>query len=300
MATSFRAPETAQSYRREGRGDGRAAIGRLNDRISSARRSAFLLGPADDQAQHQQPWRIGPELVALCHNDAELDNLLGPYLHTLQREAGQNSLPALRPLRYHFPDDPQTYRVHDQALLGHWLLLAPIGQPGQEQRAIYLPRGRWYDWWSGEQITGPADLYVRPPQKRPAVYVRAGAVIPSLPEQSADDDRPLGALALDLFPGNGGFTLYEDDGSACAAERGRSCTTSYRLRADAERLRFSIGTRDGAYTVPPRRVLLRVHGVGAHAAEQHPGAAYDPAQRLLTLQLHDAGRARQLEFALDA
>jgi alpha-glucosidase len=299
MATSFGEPETAEAYRLADRGAESVAIGRLTDRISPVRRSAFLLGQPHGEAEHQQPWRINPELEDRCRGDGWLHHRLAPYLYTLQRDVKQNGAPVLRPLRYHFPDDARTYQICDQAMLGHWMLIAPIGWPGQAQCEIYLPRGRWYDWWSGAAIVGPARPVACPPQARPAVYVRAGAAIPGLPERHADDDRPPDALALDLFPGNGGFTLYEDDGSACASERGRFCTTSYRLRADAERLRFSIGARDGAYAVPPRRVLLRVHGVGARVAEQHPGATYDSAQRLLTLRLHDAGRARQLEFALD-
>jgi len=30
-----------------------------------------------------------------------------------------------------------------------------IYRPGIEHRAVYLPQGTWYDWWSGDHCEGP-------------------------------------------------------------------------------------------------------------------------------------------------
>jgi alpha-glucosidase len=259
----------------------------------------FCRGHSSAETERHEPWVFGPEVEAICRTYLGLRYRLLPYLYTLFWETARSGAPVLRPLLYHFPDDPATYQVHDQVLLGPWLMAAPVYRPGREHRHVYLPAGTWYDWWSEEPIAGPAHLLAEAPLERMPLYARAGAIIPRGPELRYADERPLDPLTLDLFPGDGAFTLYEDDGHSFAYEQGRYCTTGYRLHAEAQCLRFAIDERAGDYAPPARRLVLRVHAMGQRAAEQHPGADYDPARRILTLVLDDDGRARRFEFALD-
>src|SRR5881396_1115291 len=78
--------------------------------------------------------------------------------------------------------------------------------------------------------------------------------------------RPADAGSL---PGNGAFTLYEDDGHSFEYEHGQFSTTSYTLRRAEDRLVFEIGEHEGAYVPPTRQLLIRVHAVGEQAAEGH-------------------------------
>jgi len=258
--------------------------------------SPFCRGHSTIGTWPHEPWAFGPRVEAICRDYLQLRYRLLPYLYTLFWEASQRGIPVLRPLLYHFPDDPVTYPLHDQVLLGSQLLAAPIYQPGREHRYVYLPEGTWYDWWSDELLTGPAHLLAYAPLERMPLYVRAGAIIPSGPDLHYTDERPLDPLTLDLYPGNGSFTLYEDDGHSFEYERGQFATTSYTLRQAADRLVFEIGARQGAYVPPARRLLIRAHAVDEQAAEGHPGASYDPARRLLTLQVDDDEHARTLSF----
>ena len=61
----------------------------------------------------------------------------------------------MRPLFWHVPDDQTALTIDDQFLLGARLLVAPVVRPGQTARAVYLPAGRWRDWWRGDVIVGP-------------------------------------------------------------------------------------------------------------------------------------------------
>lgn len=246
--------------------------------------------------ERHEPWSFGPRIEAICREFLRLRYRLLPYLYTLFWEASQRGTPVLRPLLYHFPNDPATYQLHDQVLLGPSLMAAPIYHPGREHRHVYLPAGVWYDWWSDELIAGPAHLLASAPLERMPLYVRAGTIIPSGPDLRYADELPLDPLTLDIYPDYGAFTLYEDDGHSFEYEHGQFCTTSYRLRRVEERLVFEIGAREGAYAPPARRLLIRVHAVGEQAAEGHPGANYDPDRRMLTLRADDDGSARTLIF----
>src|SRR5438552_691419 len=245
-----------------------------------------------------EPWCFGPRVEAICREFLRLRYRLLPYLYTLFWEAAQRGIPVLRPLLYHFPDDPTTYPLHDQVLLGPSLMAAPIYHPGREHRHVYLPASAWYDWWTDELIAGPAHLLAYAPLERMPLYIRAGAIIPSGPDLRYADERPLDPLTLDLYPGNGAFTLYEDDGHSFEYEHGQFCTTSYTLRRTEDRLVFEIGVREGAYVPPARRLLIRLHAVDEQAAEGYSSASYDPGRRILTLQVDDDGSERTLSFKL--
>src|SRR6266516_1439788 len=170
----------------------------------------FCRGHSSSATEPHEPWAFSPQVEAICREFLRLRYRLLPYLYTLFWEAAQRGIPVLRPLLYHFPDDPTTYPLHDQVLLGPQLLGAPIYHPGREHRHVYLPAGAWYDWWTNELIAGPTHLLAYAPLERMPLYIRAGAIIPSGPDLRYADERPLDPLTLDLYPGTGAFTLYED------------------------------------------------------------------------------------------
>ena len=64
-----------------------------------------------------------------------------PYLYTLYRRAAVYGEPMLRPPFYEFEDDPRAFDDCDDFLFGPHLLVAIVVEPGQRERAVYLPRG---------------------------------------------------------------------------------------------------------------------------------------------------------------
>ena len=260
--------------------------------------SPFCRAHSEIRTERHEPWIFGPRVEAICREFLQLRYRLLPYIYSLFWEASRRGIPILRPLLYHFPDDPVTYPLHDQLLLGSQVMAAPIYHPGREHRHVYLPVGDWYDWWSDEMLTGPVHLLAYAPLERIPLYVRAGAIIPSGPDLHYADEYPLDPLTLDLYPGNGAFTLYEDDGYSFEYAQGQFCTTSYTLRRTGDRLVFEIGAREGAYIPPKRQLLIKIHAMDRQAVQEHPDASYDSARRLLTLQIDDDGRARTFSYKM--
>jgi alpha-glucosidase len=206
----------------------------------------------------QEPWAWGPEVEEACRRAIDLRYRLLPTLYTLLEEASRTGLPVLRPLFLHHVDDPRTFDVSDQALLGRDLLLAPVVRPGQEARIVYLPAGGWVDVRDGSCRKGPAWIPVsaRLDEDIP-LFARAGSVVVSAPAglQSTAEatDAP---LVLDVYPesGSASGTLYEDDGLSFAHERGESARTTLEYHAGV-----LSGTRRGLSDRPEREVRLTVH-----------------------------------------
>ena len=228
-------------------------------------------------AQHE-PWVFGDRVEKICREYIELRYRLLPYIYTLFWEAATTGAPILRPLLYDFPNDLKTFTLSDQVMLGSSLMAAPIYRPGAEHRAVYLPAGRWYDWWSGDAIDGPTHILAHAPLERMPLYVRAGAIMPMAPVMQYVDERPLDQLTLRIWQGAGEFTLYEDDGHTFEYKTGASSTTTYRVHSEGQQIIVEIEAREGGWTPTEREILIDLVGVGE--------------QRYV-----DDGTARQLTFS---
>ncbi|MEM3347417.1 MAG: alpha-glucosidase MalA [Metallosphaera sp.] len=95
-----------------------------------------------------------------------------PYLYSLAKESHATGHPILRPLFYEFQDDEDSYRIDDEYMIGKFLLYAPLVTK-EESRTAYLPREKWVDFWTGEELSG----WVRTENELP-IYVREGSIIP--------------------------------------------------------------------------------------------------------------------------
>ncbi len=88
----------------------------------------------------------------------------------LSDEAQQGSMPILRHLMLAFPDDPLTYDISDQYMIGDSLLVAPVVEEGATSKSVYFPAGEWFNVWSAESVTGGQRMVVDAPMGSPPVY----------------------------------------------------------------------------------------------------------------------------------
>lgn len=153
------------------------------------------------------------EIEPICRKYLELRYQLLPYNYTLTREACDTGLPMMRALWLHYPDEPAAVAREDEYLWGRDLLVAPVLAKGARERKLYLPRGLWFDWWTGEvhhggrEITRPVDLATIP------LFVRAGSVIPLDPVRQFTAQPVIEPTELRIYPGaDAEYTLYDDDG----------------------------------------------------------------------------------------
>jgi alpha-D-xyloside xylohydrolase len=110
----------------------------------------------------------------------------------------------------------------DQYLLGDDLLIAPMFA-GATTRKVRLPKGTWYDYETGEPVGGGQVMEIRPALDKIPLYVREGALIPTLAPRlragAALKDADLIVRHYGNAPGYG--RLYEDDGETFEYEHGK-------------------------------------------------------------------------------
>ncbi|AUB38219.1 malZ, alpha-glucosidase [Nostoc flagelliforme CCNUN1] len=212
-------------------------------------------------ARHE-PWVFGDRVENICREYINLRYQLLPYIYSLFWEAATTGAPILRPLLYHFPNDLKTYSLYDQVLLGASLMAAPIYRPGVEHRAVYLPAGTWYDWWSGDRYEGPIHILAHAPLERMPLYVRGGAIVPMQPVRQYVDQAPLDEIRLRIWPGNNEYQLFEDDGQTNEYLDKKFSLSTISVFAESNQTVVEIGARVGEWTPPPREVIVELVGVG--------------------------------------
>lgn len=102
---------------------------------------------------------------------------LADYRDGLYAEASARGIPIVRHMMLEFPDDPTSYTLDRQYMLGPDVLVAPVLEPGKTRVQVYLPAGSWTHLWSGvtQTLTAGSFQSVDAPLGRPAVFVKAGS-----------------------------------------------------------------------------------------------------------------------------
>lgn len=121
---------------------------------------------------YRVPWNYDEEAVDVLRHFVEWKCRLMPYLYQMGEEAHTKGWPVLRAMLLEFPDDPTSYYLDRQYMLGNSLLVAPVFDASGDVM-VYLPKGRWTHLFSGETIEGgqwrkehhgflSLPLYIRP------------------------------------------------------------------------------------------------------------------------------------------
>tara|TARA_Y100001934_G_scaffold170513_1_gene202387 strand:- start:2451 stop:2918 length:468 start_codon:yes stop_codon:yes gene_type:complete len=106
------------------------------------------------------------------------------------------------------------------------MLIAPVYEKGATSREVYLPAGKWYDWWTGKLKTGGRSVQRAVDLATMPIYVRAGAIVPVDPIRQHTGQKVDEPMTLKIYPGaNGNYTLYEDDGISLNYLEGDSAQT---------------------------------------------------------------------------
>ncbi|WP_262247901.1 glycoside hydrolase family 31 protein [Parapedobacter soli] len=111
--------------------------------------------------------------------------------------------------------------VKDQYMAGEYLLVAPMFA-GQESRSVILPKGNWYDFYTGEYAGNGEVITVTPGLDRIPVYVKDGGIIPFGPVLMHAPE-PGEKIDLEIrYYGHkpGTYHLYDDDGVTYDYEKG--------------------------------------------------------------------------------
>jgi alpha-D-xyloside xylohydrolase len=143
-----------------------------------------------------------------------------PYLYASFHQYRNRGLPVLRALPLEYADDRKTWDIEDEYLLGDHLLVAPV-LGGQTNRPVYLPKGSWVQWPTGQRFEGGQRITARADDGETPVFVRDNTLLPlAQPVQYVTSDTVFQVTVHVFGDHPAPFTLIEDDGVSLDFERG--------------------------------------------------------------------------------
>jgi alpha-D-xyloside xylohydrolase len=194
-------------------------------------------------ADGTKPWSF-PEVYKQCREVAFLRMQLLPYLYSTFADYHFNGTPPFRAMNLEagFGSDVETVdkdfdatenpysealkkEVKDQYMMGEFLLVAPLFNMESERKVI-LPKGNWYDFYTGEYVGNGEIISVSPGLDKIPVFAKDGAIIPMIQKirQTSEWVKNI-PLEIRVY-GNaaGKFILYDDDGTTFDFEKGEFTT----------------------------------------------------------------------------
>ncbi|HVP39161.1 MAG TPA: TIM-barrel domain-containing protein, partial [Candidatus Saccharimonadales bacterium] len=131
-------------------------------------------------------WAYPAEFADAMRDAFRLRYALIPYIYTASRRAYESGVAIVHPLYYDWPDADQAYAYRGDYGFGADLVVSPVVTPIDSasvlaSQRLWVPPGQWFEWSSGERLTGPRELDRTFALDELPVYVRAGAILPEQP-----------------------------------------------------------------------------------------------------------------------
>jgi len=207
----------------------------------------------------QEPWRFGKYYEDIIRKYLKLRYRLLPFLYTTLHEAHDTGVPLFRPLVLNYQSDSNTVNLDDQFMIGEDLLVAPIVQPNQTSRMVYLPEGVWYDFWTKRKQRGGTMIRVEAPLDVVPMFIRGGSIVPQGPEMKYVGEKAFDPITFYIHPddkGRAATVLYEDDGTSPAYKRGVYRKTRVSVSSSNNGVEIVVAPPEGSYQPGNRRLLF--------------------------------------------
>lgn len=213
-----------------------------------------------DHPGYKEPWNYGKEAL---NNFIKYDRLrysLFPYIYSSAYELYKTGMPIIRSLVLEYQNDSNVYHIDDQYLFGNNFMVAPVVEKGQKSRAIYLPEGTWFDFWTGKKYTGKQTIDYAAALDQLPLLVKGGSIIPFQPVINYMGEKEVTTLTLEIFPeGTSSFALYEDDGKSFEYQKGVFTITKITCSNNKKDIEINIDKPIGKYSTPAHNYAIKIH-----------------------------------------
>ncbi len=123
--------------------------------------------------------------------------------------------------------------IKDQYMAGEYLLVAPLFT-GESTRKVILPKGNWYDFYTGAFAGNGQIISVTPGLDKIPVFVKDGGILPMMPPRLHTPKKGEKVELEIRFYGEkpGRYLLYDDDGETFNYERGEFSWREIKVEKD--------------------------------------------------------------------
>jgi alpha-D-xyloside xylohydrolase len=250
----------------------------------------------------QYPWRFGDQALANYKWFTRLHTRLFPYIYTYAKQASTTGLPIIRPLVLLNQTDPNTFTIKHTYCFGNEFLVAPMLTPNATTRNVYLPDGKWLDFWTNAQHSGGQTItWTNTNQAQMPLFVRQGAIVPMLlsdlrtlcdanyvndPQVSTMDE----GLLIRLYPGGASdFTVFDGTQVSC---QGTAAAGTITVSSTPRRIALRVVANEPGTVLRDRTVVPRQ----AAPAPEATGWNFDADTGFIEIRFAHPGGTSVIEY----
>ncbi len=210
----------------------------------------------------QEPWAFDEDVTAIVRKFIEIRYQLLPYLYTAFWHNINDGTPILKSLVLFDQDDVHTHYRTDEFVYGDQILVCPIIEPNAKGRRMYVPKGKWFNFWTDEIIAGGKEMWVDADIDSLPIFVKEGAIIPKYPIQQYVDEKNIEIITLDIYykEGKEDSTLYDDAHDGYDYTKGRYSLRTFKLTGRPNELIIQ-QHKEGKYSTDYENFELQFHGL---------------------------------------
>jgi len=198
-----------------------------------------------------RPWGFDAETAIKASKAFRLRHALIPYLYTAAWRNFKDGILPIRPMYHLYPEDNNAYLCPNEYTFGSELIAIPFTTPIDKdtrlsRQVIWLPKGDWFDFFTGEHNHGDGWLALYGDLDMIPVFAKAGAIVLLSPSVDWGGIDLPDTLTVNIYPGaDNTFQLYEDDGETQAYLEGEYALTTFSQSWQENKIIFSIEPVEG-------------------------------------------------------
>ncbi len=210
----------------------------------------------------QEPWAFDDGITDVVRKFIEIRYQLLPYLYSTFWQYAKEGVPMLKSLVMIDQEDTQTHFRTDEFVVGDHILVCPVLEPNARGRRMYVPKGKWYNYWNDELVTGGKEQWVDADIDSMPIFVREGAIIPKYPIQQYVGEKEITELTLDVYykKGKEKSIVYEDADDGFEYKNGVYSLRNFSLTGKQNEL-IIMQHKSGKYTTPYETFKIHLHGL---------------------------------------
>ena len=210
----------------------------------------------------QEPWVFGEEITNIVRKFVEIRYQLLPYLYTAFWNHIKNGTPILKSLVLFDQEDPHTHYRSDEFVYGEHILVCPIQEPNAKGRRMYIPRGKWYNFWTNEVVDGGKETWVDADLDSMPIFIKEGAVIPKYPVQQYVGEKDFDEITLDVYykKGKEESQLYDDAHDGYDYKKGRYSLRTFKVTGKKKEFILQ-QHKEGKFNAPYKKFNVILHNL---------------------------------------
>ncbi|KAL4973573.1 glycosyl hydrolases family 31-domain-containing protein [Aspergillus desertorum] len=191
----------------------------------------FFRNHAEIYANDQEFYRW-PTVAEAARNGISIRYQLLDYIYTAIYKQTQTGTPALNPLFFNYPSDPNTYPIDLQFFYGPGILVSPVTEENSTSVSYYLPDDIFYEWSTGKPARGHGEyVSAEVDVTHITVHYKGGIIYPQRIE-SANTTTALRQKGFNIviapgLDGSASGDLYLDDGLSQVQDKVSEIDFSY-------------------------------------------------------------------------